>query len=182
MMLLKKIFIYITRCIALIFYPKNGNKLIDRWKFQGAWWIANSIWFQKILGFNRSAPYPMHYTTKISDYKNLVIPVSSMNNLQSPGAYYQNFAAKIILGENVFVGPNVGLITANHDLNNLASHTEGREIVIKDNSWIGMNSVILPGVVLGEKTIVGAGSVVTKSFEEGNVIIAGSPAVIIKKI
>ena len=45
-----------------------------------------------------------------------------------------------------------------------------------------MNSVILPGVVLGEKTIVGAGSVVTKSFLEGYCVIAGNPAKKIKDL
>lgn len=44
-----------------------------------------------------------------------------------------------------------------------------------------MNSVILPGVVLGEHTVVGAGSIVTKSFSEGYCVIAGNPAKIIKK-
>ena len=39
-----------------------------------------------------------------------------------------------------------------------------------------MNSVILPGIVLGNHTIVGAGSIVTKSFPEGNCVIAGNPA------
>jgi acetyltransferase-like isoleucine patch superfamily enzyme len=45
-----------------------------------------------------------------------------------------------------------------------------------------MNAMILPGVHLGDNTIVGAGSVVTKSFPEGNVVIAGNPAKIIKKL
>ncbi|MDT4068951.1 type 8 capsular polysaccharide synthesis protein Cap8J, partial [Staphylococcus aureus] len=58
----------------------------------------------------------------------------------------------------------------------------GEDVKIGNYSWIGMNSVILPGVELGEHTIVGAGSVVTKSFPEGNVVIGGNPAKIIKKI
>ena len=45
-----------------------------------------------------------------------------------------------------------------------------------------MNSVILPGVVLGDHTIVGAGSVVTRSFEEGHCVIAGVPARKIKEL
>ena len=56
------------------------------------------------------------------------------------------------------------------------------DIVLGEQCWIGMNSVILPGVKLGIHTIVGAGSVVTKSFEDGFCIIAGNPAKIIRKI
>ena len=45
-----------------------------------------------------------------------------------------------------------------------------------------MNSVILPGVTLGDHTVVGAGSVVTKSFEQGYCVIAGNPARIIREL
>ena len=48
--------------------------------------------------------------------------------------------------------------------------------------WIGSNAVILPGVRLGEHTVVGAGAVVTKSFEEGWCVIGGVPARKIKDI
>lgn len=53
------------------------------------------------------------------------------------------------------------------------------KIIIGQHSFIGSNSLILPGVELGRNTIVGAGSVVTKSFKEGNVVIAGNPAKVV---
>ena len=72
------------------------------------------------------------------------------------------------------------------DLNNfqmMGNYFQGcGKIIIGQGCWIGMNSVILPGVVLGEKTIVGAGSVVTKSFLEGYCVIAGNPAKKIKDL
>ena len=58
----------------------------------------------------------------------------------------------------------------------------GKDIIIGKKCWIGMNSVILPGVVLGDHTIVGAGAVVTKSFVDGNCVIGGNPARIIRKL
>lgn len=56
---------------------------------------------------------------------------------------------------------------------------KSKQVVIGDKSWIGFNSVILKGVKLGEECVVGAGSVVTKSFESSSVI-GGNPAKIIK--
>ncbi|MEG0577786.1 MAG: acyltransferase [Bacilli bacterium] len=104
-----------------------------------------------------------------------------IHNFQD-NVYFQAINGRIIIGKDVYIAPNVGLINSNHDINKLENHINGSDIVIGNCSWIGMNSVILPGVILGDKTIVGAGSVVTKSFKMGNVIIAGNPAKIIKKI
>ena len=74
----------------------------------------------------------------------------------------------------------MGIITSNHDINDLNSHSKPKDVWIGKRCWIGMNSIILPGVTLGDDTIIGAGSVVTKSFKDGKVIIAGSPAKVIK--
>lgn len=60
-------------------------------------------------------------------------------------------------------------------------HNE-KEVIIEDYCWIGMNVVVLPGVHLGPRTIVGAGSVVTKSFSDGYCVVGGNPAVMIKKL
>src|SRR5437667_9884197 len=53
-------------------------------------------------------------------------------------------------------------------------------VKISDNVWIGMNAVILKGVTIGENSVVAAGSVVTKSVEP-NTVVAGNPAVVVKK-
>ncbi len=58
---------------------------------------------------------------------------------------------------------------------------ESKPIVIKDDAWIGMNAIILKGVTIGKGAIVGAGSVVTKNVPDWT-IVAGNPAVIVKKL
>lgn len=113
--------------------------------------------------------------------ENIDFHPDDLNNFQSFGIYYQAIG-RITIGKGSYIAPNVGLITANHDITNLDLHTEPKPIVLGEKCWIGMNSVVLPGVILGDHTIVGAGSVVTKSFPEGNCVIAGNPAKIIKEI
>lgn len=88
----------------------------------------------------------------------------------------------ITIGNDVFIGPKVNLITINHDVNpDNRSATYGRPIVIEDKVWIGINSTILPGVKIGYGAIIGAGSVVTKDVP-AMTVVAGNPARIIKTI
>lgn len=88
----------------------------------------------------------------------------------------------ITIGNDVFIGPKVNLITINHDPDpDNRSATYGRPIVIEDKVWIGINATILPGVKIGYGAIIGAGSVVTKDVEPMT-IVAGNPARVIKKI
>ncbi|MFW3612481.1 acyltransferase [Staphylococcus caprae] len=150
-------------------------------KVMGWLWAWKAIPF-KLIGINTRLPFPADATVRIHKPNNLIFDKEDIHIFQSPGTYFNNYSAKIILGKGVYIAPNVGIITANHDVNDLKKHVEGKNVLIGRNSWIGMNSVILPGVTLGERTIVGAGSVVTKSFEEGNLVIAGNPAKVIKKL
>ena len=74
------------------------------------------------------------------------------------------------------------MIASNHDVNDPDKRQAGKDVVIGEKCWIGMNALILPGVVLGPHTSVGAGAVVTKSFPEGYCVIAGNPAKLIRNI
>lgn len=134
---------------------------------------------QKILGINRSAYWPVHHSSVVTNPTNILIGKGTAPGL-SPGCYIQG-TGKIIIGDYTIIGPNVGIISANHDINDYRKHIPER-VIIGNYCWIGMNSVILPNVNLGDHTIVAAGSIVTKSFPEGYVIIAGNPAKPIKNL
>lgn len=88
----------------------------------------------------------------------------------------------ITLEDNVLIGPKVNLITTNHPLNPLERRaTISYPIVIKRNAWIGAAATIMPGVIIGENSVVAAGAVVTKDVPD-NTIVGGIPAKIIKKL
>jgi len=91
----------------------------------------------------------------------------------------------IKIGDNCAIGYRVSIKAVTHDLRKPTSNESGsfmvreRDIVIGDNCWIGDNVFIKEGVRLGDAVIVGANSVVTKSFPS-NLIIAGVPAKVIR--
>ena len=88
----------------------------------------------------------------------------------------------IFIKDNVFIGHNVVMATINHDINpNTRGNINPKPIIINNNVWIGSSSTILPGVEIGEGSIVAAGSVVTKNVQP-NVIVGGVPASIIRTI
>lgn len=91
---------------------------------------------------------------------------------------------KIIIGDNVLVGPRVSFYTAGHPTDPQVRVQDlefGLPIKIEDNVWIGGSAVILPGVTVERNAIVAAGAVVTKDVPP-NVIVGGNPATIIREI
>ena len=92
--------------------------------------------------------------------------------------------ADVIIGDYCQMAPNVAIYTAGHPVYPSTRNTAyeyGKEIVIGDNVWIGGNSVILPGVHIGNDVVIGAGSVVTKDIPD-RCIAAGNPCKVIRKI
>lgn len=143
--------------------------------------ITIRIWFlQKVLGFNRHAYWPCHFTSTVSGVANIYCGIETCPGY-SPGCYVQALG-KIYIGDYTQIAPNVGIISANHDTYDNRHHSDRRIVRIGKYCWVGMNTVILPGVELGDYTIVGAGSVVTKSFPSGFCVIAGNPARLVKQL
>lgn len=92
--------------------------------------------------------------------------------------------AKVRIGDNCQMAPNVAIYTAGHPVHPVSRNSMyeyGIEVTIGDNVWIGGNTVILPGVHIGSNSVIGAGSVVTKDIPDW-VIAAGNPCKVIRKI
>ena len=92
--------------------------------------------------------------------------------------------AKVIIGDNCQMAPNVAIYTAGHpvhpDTRNTA-YEYGKEVRIGDNVWIGGNTAICPGVTIGDCCVIGAGSVITKDIPSWT-IAAGNPCRVIRDI
>lgn len=155
-----------------------GKKIYDTRSSQTP--VTFNMWFfQKVLGFNKKAYWPVHFTSRISSPENIYAGVDTcpgyMNN-----CYLQGLG-KIYIGDYTQIAPGVGIISSNHDLYDSRIQRTGK-VTIGKYCWLGMNSIILPNVELGDFTIVAAGSVVTKSFSEGHCVIGGIPAEKIKDL
>ncbi|NGM16542.1 acetyltransferase [Eggerthellaceae bacterium zg-893] len=104
--------------------------------------------------------------------------------------FYANFdcimldCAPITVGDNVMLGPRVVLCTATHPID-AATRRSGlemaRPIRIGNDVWIGANAVVNPGVVIGDRTVIGSGSVVTRDVPS-DVVAAGNPCRVIRKL
>ncbi|MEU5980002.1 sugar O-acetyltransferase [Streptomyces sp. NPDC047315] len=93
-------------------------------------------------------------------------------------------AAPITIGSDVQIGPNVQLVTPNHEMDHERRREgweRGEPIMIGDNVWLGSGVVVCPGVTIGENTVVGAGSVVVKDLPAG-VLAVGNPARVVREL
>jgi len=92
--------------------------------------------------------------------------------------------AKVIIGDNCQMAPNVAIYTAGHPIHPMSRNSAyeyGKKIEIGNNVWIGGNAVICPGVHIGNNVVIGAGSVVTKDIPDWT-IAAGNPCRVVRQI
>jgi maltose O-acetyltransferase len=92
--------------------------------------------------------------------------------------------ARITIGDDVQIGPNVQLLTPTHPLEPGARRDKweaAQPITIGDNVWLGGGVIVLPGVTIGADAVVGAGAVVTKDLAPGSVAV-GNPARVIRTV
>ncbi len=111
-------------------------------------------------------------------------------NVEVGENFYANYnliildCAKVVIGDNVLIGPNVSLLTAGHPLHHEIRNLECEfafPIHIGDNVWLGGNVVINPGIKIGDRSVIGSGSVVTRDIPS-DVVAVGNPCKVLRKI
>ena len=93
-------------------------------------------------------------------------------------------SGRVTIGDHVLIGPSARLYTPNHSLDvglRRESWEIGLPITIEDDVWLGGSVVTCPGVTIGARSVVGAGSVVTKDVPP-DVVVAGNPARIVREL
>ncbi len=146
---------------------------MDRSDFQG---IQETV--KDLLGKSEGAfinpPFYCDYGTHIEVGKN----------------FYANYnctildVAKVKIGDNCLLAPNVAIYTAGHPIHPMSRNSAyeyGKEVTIGDNVWIGGNVVICPGVRIGDNVVIGAGSVVTRDIPDWSVA-AGNPCRVLRPV
>lgn len=168
------------RCFFGLFYNKKYLRgyYFDE-KKMGWYWAWRGL-KGRLTKINK-VPWPVNPNTEVSS-SSIEFDVDDLHIFQTPGCYWQCHDGVIRVGKGTHVAPNVGVITTNHDILNPARHVKGKDVTIGRKCWIGMNAVILPGVTLGDHTVVAAGAVVTRSYPDGYVVLGGVPAKPIKDI
>lgn len=120
--------------------------------------------------------------SQISIGKRVVIRPGSMIHAET-----DSLDLSVEIDDNVLIGSGVHIYVENHRFDNLnipiieQGHSQSLKVNIKSNSWIGANTIILPGVNIGKHTVIGAGSVVTKNIDDYSVAV-GNPAKMIKRL
>jgi acetyltransferase-like isoleucine patch superfamily enzyme len=135
--------------------------------------------FQRILGFNAVYRFPVHFTSTVTG--DVSIGEGVWSSFAISGGCYIQGANGLVIEDGTIFAPGVKILSANHSIGGLKGWDQAEPIRIGKECWLGANSVILPGVVLGDRVVVGAGAVVTKSFPS-NSIVGGVPAKLMRTV
>ena len=97
------------------------------------------------------------------------------NTVINRATYFDGRAAKIVIKNNVSISPETYILTMSHDVNDPLFDTYSKEVIIEDYVWTGARAMIMPGVVMGKGSVLGAYSIATKSLAPYGIYV-GVPA------
>ena len=165
---LKKFANYLVKPLIHMAYPQFQRYV----GYASYWHIFKKYYFlQKIVGFNRSIPWPVHFTSLIRGWENIEkgICCDPGDNL----GIYINATGGLKLGNNVAIAANTTITTTNHFKYDHRKSSK-RKIVIGNNVWIGANCSIVAGVTIGDNVIIGAGCVIRENVPSNMMVVSKS--------
>lgn len=160
----------IFKSIFSLYFIKSIISSFAHYLFEHVYWKTQ---------IKHKGVYRIHPETSIRNANNIFLGYDARITLNC--IVWAGKNSTIVIGDNTLIGPGVQLHATNHGYRlNFGPMTYQerveKDIIIGNDVWIGGNSVITTGVTLADGIIVAAGSTVTKSFEEKNIIIGGVPA------
>jgi len=171
----KEKIIVILKSIFSLDFPKSLISSFAHYLFEHVYW-KREIHHQNI--------YRIHPKASVRNAENIYLGYDVRITLNC--IIWAGKNSKIVLGDNVLIGPGAQLHATNHGyiLGEGPMTYQNRiekDIILGNDVWVGGNSVLTAGIELADGIIVAAGSTVTKSFDEKNIIIGGVPAKKISK-
>ncbi len=151
-------------------------------------WITNDIisaipshsfrnfFYRHVVGLKLGKDSSIAMHTKFSTFSGIIIK----NNTAINQEVYLDGRGTLLIGQNVNIGRNVHIYTAEHDPQSAKFMYLEKPVEIGDNVWIASNVVIIPGIKIDEGAVIAAGAVVTKNVAPYT-IVGGNPAKFIKK-
>ena len=162
---MKKIVNYFAKLLIHLTYPQFKRQI----GYASYWHIFKRYFImQKIFGFNRNVPWPVHFTSRIIGWENIEKGICC-----DPGdnnGIYINATGGLKLGNNVAIAANTSITTTNHFKYDHRKFSKKR-IVIGNNVWIGANCSIVAGVTIGDNVIVGAGCTIRENIPSNTMVV-----------
>lgn len=131
--------------------------------------LRRYFFMQKIMGFNRSVPWPVDFRSQVIGFENIEKGV-----MCDPGdniGVYINAYGGLKIGNNVGISENTIIATTNHNIYDHRKTGKKKGITIGDNVWIGANCSILAGVQIGNNVTIGAGCTIREDIPSNSLVI-----------
>lgn len=175
---------------GLIYDPADAAIMKEQVVFQDMLWSFNQL---KPTEYDKKQKYMKEVFAECGDNCYIELPFHANwggHHVHFGSGIYANSNLTLVddghiyIGDKVMFGPNVMIATAGHPINPELRDRGlqfNKDVYIGENTWIGGNVVILPGVHIGKNTVIGAGSVVTKDIPD-NVIAVGNPCRVLRNV
>lgn len=175
---------------GLLYDPADERIMNEQVEFQNRLWALNQLRPSDIEGKTR---YMKEVFAACGEDNYIELPFHANwggHHVHFGSHIYANFNLTLVddghiyVGDRVMFGPNVTVATAGHPID-AALRGKGlqfnKDVYIGENTWIGANVVILPGVHIGKDVVIGAGSVVTGDIPD-HVVAVGNPCRVLREI